>query len=78
MEPAVMTDLPMAYSGDDEFSWTRRGHGPEPVIRLRYRRLKPYRAMKRAWDRITAQTPGLLPHWRWDRGLVLASHTARA
>jgi hypothetical protein len=23
---------------------------------------------QRAWDRITAQTPGLLPHWRWETG----------
>jgi len=34
-------------------------------IRRKYRRLRPYRAMKRAWNRITAQMPGLLPHWRW-------------
>jgi RNA-directed DNA polymerase len=37
-------------------------------IRRKYRRLRPYPAMKRAWDRITAQTPGLLPHWRWETG----------
>ena len=37
-------------------------------IRRKYRRLRPYRAMKRAWNRITAQTPGLLPHWRWVTG----------
>jgi RNA-directed DNA polymerase len=37
-------------------------------IRAKYRRLRAYRAMKRAWDRITAQTPGLLPHWRWETG----------
>jgi RNA-directed DNA polymerase len=37
-------------------------------IRRKYRRLRPYRAMKRAWDRITTQTPGLLPHWRWVTG----------
>ena len=37
-------------------------------IRAKYRRLRPCRAMKRAWDRITAQTPGLLPHWRWETG----------
>jgi group II intron reverse transcriptase/maturase len=37
-------------------------------IRRKYRRLKSYKAMKRAWDRITAQTPGLLPHWRWVTG----------
>ena len=37
-------------------------------IRRKYRRLKPYKAMKRAWDRITAQMPGLLPHWQWVTG----------
>lgn len=37
-------------------------------IRAKYRRLRAYRAMKRAWDRITAQMPGLLPHWRWQTG----------
>ena len=48
-------------------------------IRAKYRRLRPYKAMKRAWIRITAQSPGLLPHWRWDnRRLVLAPCTARA
>ena len=34
-------------------------------IRAKYRRLRPLKAMKRAWNRITTQTPGLLPHWRW-------------
>ena len=37
-------------------------------IRAKYRRFRAYRAMKRAWDRITAQMPGLLPHWRWQTG----------
>lgn len=37
-------------------------------IRRKYRRLKPYKAMKRAWNRITSQKPGLLPHWRWETG----------
>ena len=47
-------------------------------IRAKYRRLRAYRAMKRAWDRITAQMPGLLPHWRWgNRGLVLTSQQHR-
>jgi len=31
-------------------------------IRRKYRRLRPYKAMKRAWNRITVQKPGLLPH----------------
>ena len=37
-------------------------------IRHKYRRLRAHKAMKRAWDRITAQMPGLLPHWRWETG----------
>ena len=37
-------------------------------IRAKYRRLRPLKAMKRAWNRITAQMPGLLPHWRWETG----------
>jgi RNA-directed DNA polymerase len=37
-------------------------------IRRKYRRLRAYKAMKRAWDRITDQMPGLLPHWRWETG----------
>jgi RNA-directed DNA polymerase len=37
-------------------------------IRRKYRRLKPFKAMKRAWNRITTQSPGLLPHWRWETG----------
>ena len=37
-------------------------------IRRKYRRLKPFKAMKRAWNRITTQKPGLLPHWRWQTG----------
>ncbi|MGH3295038.1 MAG: hypothetical protein ACRDP7_24890 [Trebonia sp.] len=37
-------------------------------IRAKYRRLRAYKAMKRAWDRITAQKPGLLPHWRRQTG----------
>jgi group II intron reverse transcriptase/maturase len=35
-------------------------------IRAKYRRLRPFKAMVRAWKRVTAQTPGLLPHWRWE------------
>ena len=37
-------------------------------IRAKYRRLRAYKAMKRAWNRITAQMPGLLPHWHWEVG----------
>lgn len=34
-------------------------------VRAKYKRLWPVRAMLRAWKRVTAQNPGLLPHWRW-------------
>jgi len=37
-------------------------------IRAKYRRLRPLKAMKRAWNRITTQMPGLLPHWHWEVG----------
>jgi hypothetical protein len=33
-------------------------------VRAKYKRLRPARAMRRAWERVTAQNPGLLPHWR--------------
>jgi RNA-directed DNA polymerase len=46
----------------------RINHHVQKWIRRKYRRLRPYRAMKRAWNRITTQTPGLLPHWRWVTG----------
>ena len=34
-------------------------------LRAKYRRLKGFKAMIAAWDRVTTQSPGLLPHWRW-------------
>ena len=35
--------------------------------RHKYRRLRPQRAMQRAWERVTAQYPMLFPQWRWVR-----------
>jgi hypothetical protein len=35
-------------------------------IRAKYRRLRPFKAMVRAWNRVSAQMPGLMPHWRWE------------
>jgi hypothetical protein len=63
----------MAYYGRFRHSGlrpllSRINHRVQQWIRAKYRRLKAYRAMKRAWDRITAQMPGLLPHWRWETG----------
>jgi hypothetical protein len=37
-------------------------------VRAKYKKLRPVRAMQRAWRRVTAQNPGLLPHWRWVTG----------
>jgi RNA-directed DNA polymerase len=34
-------------------------------LRRKYRRLRPVKAMRAAWDRVTAQCPWLFPHWRW-------------
>jgi RNA-directed DNA polymerase len=43
----------------------RINHHIQRWIRAKYKRLRPTRAMLRAWDRITAQAPGMLPHWKW-------------
>ena len=52
----------------------RINHHVQKWIRAKYRRLRAYRAMKRAWDRITTQTPGAAaPLALGNRGLVLAS-----
>jgi RNA-directed DNA polymerase len=61
----------MAYYGRFRHSelrplLARINHRVQQWIRRKYRRLRPYRAVKRAWNRITAQIPGLLPHWRWE------------
>ena len=37
-------------------------------VRAKYKRLRPVRAMLRAWKRVATQNPGLLPHWRWVTG----------
>jgi RNA-directed DNA polymerase len=34
-------------------------------IRHKYKRLRPVKVMRKAWKRITAQYPGLFPHWQW-------------
>ena len=33
--------------------------------RAKYRRLRPHKALLAAWERVTGQYPGLLPHWKW-------------
>jgi group II intron reverse transcriptase/maturase len=34
-------------------------------LRDKYRRLRPLRAMLRAWERVTARCPAALPQWQW-------------
>jgi group II intron reverse transcriptase/maturase len=34
-------------------------------VRAKYRRLRPLKALARAWQRVITQYPELLPHWRW-------------
>jgi RNA-directed DNA polymerase len=34
--------------------------------RAKYRRLRPAKAMLRAWERVTTQYPRSLPHWKWN------------
>jgi group II intron reverse transcriptase/maturase len=43
----------------------RINHHIQRWVRAKYKRLRPLRAMQRAWERITTQNPGLLPHWQW-------------
>jgi RNA-directed DNA polymerase len=43
----------------------RINHHIQQWIRAKYKRLRPVRAMLRAWERVTTQNPGLLPHWQW-------------
>jgi group II intron reverse transcriptase/maturase len=33
--------------------------------KAKYRRLRPVKALRRAWERITTQHPDYLPHWQW-------------
>jgi len=34
-------------------------------LRAKYRRLRPRKAVRRAWGRVTTQHPTALPHWQW-------------
>lgn len=34
-------------------------------VRRKYKRLRSARAMLAAWRRVTAQYPGMFPHWKW-------------
>lgn len=35
-------------------------------MRAKYKRLRSYKALWRAWDRVTTQYPGSFPHWQWE------------
>jgi RNA-directed DNA polymerase len=37
-------------------------------LRRKYRRLRPSKALRRAWERVTTQYPGAFPHWQWITG----------
>jgi group II intron reverse transcriptase/maturase len=43
----------------------RINHHIQQWIRAKYKRLRPLKALQRAWERITRQYPRLLPHWKW-------------
>jgi RNA-directed DNA polymerase len=34
-------------------------------MRRKYKRLRPVKAMVKAWERVTTQYPRLFPHWQW-------------
>ena len=46
----------------------RINHHIQQWIRAKYRRLRPVKALRRAWERITTQLPGMMPHWEWVTG----------
>ena len=37
-------------------------------LRAKYRRLRSFKALWRAWDRVTTRHPNALPHWQWVTG----------
>jgi group II intron reverse transcriptase/maturase len=39
-------------------------------LRHKYRRLRPLKALTRAWKRVTTQNPNALPHWKWTTGFT--------
>lgn len=42
----------------------------ERWLRAKYRRLRPLKALRRAWKRVTTQNPQALPHWKWTTGVT--------
>jgi RNA-directed DNA polymerase len=37
-------------------------------LRAKYRRLRAFKVMWKAWERVTSQYPQALPHWQWTTG----------
>ena len=37
-------------------------------LRAKYRRLRKFKALWKAWERVTSQYPRALPHWQWTTG----------
>jgi group II intron reverse transcriptase/maturase len=37
-------------------------------LRAKYRRLRPFKALWAAWERVTTQHPRAFPHWQWVTG----------
>jgi group II intron reverse transcriptase/maturase len=53
------------YRTEMEPLLARVNHHVQQWIRAKYKRLRPLKALRRAWERITRQYPLLLPHWKW-------------
>jgi group II intron reverse transcriptase/maturase len=43
----------------------RINHYIQQWMRKKYKRLRPARARRKVWERITGQYPGMFAHWRW-------------
>jgi RNA-directed DNA polymerase len=43
----------------------RINHYIRKWLRKKYRKLQPAKALRRAWERITGQYPGMFAHWQW-------------
>jgi group II intron reverse transcriptase/maturase len=47
---------------------SRINHHIMKWLRAKYRRLRAFKALWRAWERVTTQNPHALPHWQWTTG----------
>jgi RNA-directed DNA polymerase len=53
------------YRSELEPLLARINHHVQQWARAKYKRLRSRKALQRAWERVTAQYPALLPHWKW-------------